>query len=246
MVKEGKTQEAWKRVERHLDKTNDQAAVFHILGELSVGAGDTKKGIGYFEKALAINPNLVSAYLKIGDLYAGQQAFDQAIAAYLKAVERAPKSIEPRMHVAMIYDRKKDYGKANEFYEKILELDSNFAPAANNLAWNIAEHGGNLDVAVRWAQRARETDPDNPKFADTLGWVSYKRGLFPKAVDRLKESSDRLGNKDPTVLYHLGMAYYGAGKRDEARETLVKALALSRDFNGADEAMKTVAVLGGS
>jgi tetratricopeptide (TPR) repeat protein len=246
MVKEGKPKEAWTRVERQLDRAIDHAGIFHLLGELSVGAGDTKKGIGYFEKALALNPNLISTYLKIGDLYAGQQAFDRAIAIYLKAVERAPKAIEPRMRVAMMYDRKKEYAKANEFYEKILELNKSFAPAANNLAWNIAEHGGNLDIAVIWAQKASESDPDNPHVTDTLGWVSYKRGLYAKAIDRLKESSDRLGNKNPTVLYHLGMAYYSAGKRNEARETLVKALALSRDFNGADEAMKTVAVLGGS
>jgi tetratricopeptide (TPR) repeat protein len=234
------------RVERHFDKVKDRASIYHILGELSVAAGDMNKGIGYFEKALAINPSLVSAYLKIGDLYAGQQALDQAIGAYLKAVELTPKSVETRMRVAMMYDRKKEYRKANQFYEKILEMNGNFAPAANNLAWNIAEHGGNLDVALRWAKKAREIDPQNPNVVDTLGWVSYKQGLFAQAIDRLKESSDRLANKNPTVLYHLGMAYYRSNKRNEARETLTKALALSRNFNGADEAIKTVAVLGGN
>jgi tetratricopeptide (TPR) repeat protein len=98
---------------------------------------------------------------------------------------------------------------------------------------------------LRWAKKARENDPQNPNVLDTLGWVSYKRGLFAQAIDRLKESSDRSGNKNPTVLYHLGMAYYRGGKRNEARETLAKALALSRNFNGADEAIKTAEVLGG-
>ena len=74
----------------------------------------------------------------------------------------------------------------------------------------------------------------------------YKLGLFAKAIDLLKESSDRSGDKNPTVLYHLGMAYYRGGKRNEARETLAKALALSRNFKGADEAIEIVAVLGGS
>jgi putative PEP-CTERM system TPR-repeat lipoprotein len=246
MVKEGKPQEALERVKRHFDKAQDHAGIFQILGEISASAGDVKKGIGYLEKGLAINPNLVSAYLKMGDLYAGQQDFDQAIAAYLKAVERTPRAIEPRMRVAMMYERKKQYAKANEFYEEILDINQNFVPAANNLAWNSAEHGGNIDVALRWAQKARENDPQNPNVADTIGWIYYKLGMFAKAINRLQESTERLGNNNPNVLYHLGMAYYRVGKRAEAREALIKALALSRNFNGADEAIKTLAVLGSS
>jgi len=244
LVKDGKTREALTRAERHLEITKNRAAVFDILGELNVYAGDKQKSLGYFKQALNIDPNLASTYLKIGDLYASQEELDEAIHAYLKAAQLTPKSLQPRMLVAMMYDRKKEYAKANEIYKAILDVNGNFAPAANNLAWNIAEEGGNLDVAFRWAQKARDGDPQNPRVADTLGWISYKLGLFNKAIDLLKESNNRLGNQNPAMLYRLGMAYYSGGQRKEAREALTKALALSRNFKGADEATRIVAVLG--
>jgi tetratricopeptide (TPR) repeat protein len=246
LVQEGKSREALARVERQLSSAKDQTAILNILGDLSVEAGDAQKGIGYFKRALAINPSLAPTYLKIGSVYAGQRALDDAIEAYLKAVELAPKALQPRMMLAIMYEQKNEFSKANEAYQSILDINGKFAPAANNLAWNIAEHGGNLDVALRWAQTARENDPYNATVVDTLGWVMYRRGAFALAITLLEQSSNQFGNKNPSVLYHLGMAYYGAGKRQEAHKTLTKALALSREFKGADEAVKTVAELGGS
>jgi Flp pilus assembly protein TadD len=40
------------------------------------------------------------------------------------------------------------------------------------------------------------------------------------------------------VLYHLGMAYHRSGRKAEARDALNKALALNKNFRGADEARK--------
>jgi tetratricopeptide (TPR) repeat protein len=121
-----------------------------------------------------------------------------------------------------------------------LKINPNFAPAANNLAWNYAEHGGNLDLALPLAQVARQMNPDSAEVLDTLGWIYYKRGLFDNAVALLKESSVKLKNSDPVVLYHLGMAYHQSGRRVEARDALNRALALNKNFPGAEQARRTL------
>ena len=56
-----------------------------------------------------------------------------------------------------------------EAYQKVLEIDKSFAPAANNLAWNYAESNSNLDTAFNLAQKARDLRPNDPAIADTLG-----------------------------------------------------------------------------
>jgi tetratricopeptide (TPR) repeat protein len=245
LVKKNKAREALARVERHLGSTTDRAAVFSILGDLSDNAGDTQTSIAYFKKSIDSDPNRVSTYLKIGGVYARQNEFSDAIKMYFKAVELAPKLVRPRMMLAMIYEQQEQYDKANEVYQAILAIDGNFAPAANNLAWNIAEHGGNLDVAMRWATMARENDPYNSTVVDTLGWVAYKRGNFPLAINMLEEASRQLRDRNPSVLYRLGMAYLKAGKQQQARQSLTKALALSRDFKGAAEASKILGEIDG-
>jgi tetratricopeptide (TPR) repeat protein len=95
-----------------------------------------------------------------------------------------------------------------------------------------------LDLALPLAQKAREMNPDSPQILDTLGWIYYKRGLFDNAVALLKDSSEKLKNGEPNVLYHLGMAYHRSGRKAEARDALNKALALNKNFPGADEARK--------
>jgi tetratricopeptide (TPR) repeat protein len=145
------------------------------------------------------------------------------------------------MLLAVIHDLKKDHTKANENYKKILDINKNFAPAANNLAWNYAEHGGaSLDIALGLAQRARELSPDNPHIADTLGWIYYKKGMYPSAISLLRESSEKFHNKEPAVLYHLGMAYYRGGEKALAQETLAKALETKRRFPEAGLAKKAL------
>ena len=162
-------------VEQQLSKTKNQAGVYQLLGQLSIGTKEYARSIEYLEKAIDLNPELSSAYFMIGNAYAAQKKFDTAIEQYQKVSKKNPKAIQPLMMTGMLYDMKKQPQKANEYYQKVLDLNKNFAPAANNLAYNYAQHGGNLDVALGWHNgHARRTQ--TPNVADTLGWIHYKKG----------------------------------------------------------------------
>ena len=49
---------------------------------------------------------------------------------------------------------------------KVLALNPRFAPAANNLAWILSEHGGDKDKALTLAQTAKEQAPEDPRVSD--------------------------------------------------------------------------------
>ena len=59
------------------------------------------------------------------------------------------------MLAGVIHERRGDIPKARELYGKVLALNPRFAPAANNLAWVLAEHGGDKDKALALAQTAK-------------------------------------------------------------------------------------------
>jgi tetratricopeptide (TPR) repeat protein len=143
--------------------------------------------------------------------------------------------------IGILYDLKNQPQKANESYQKILDLNKDFYPAANNLAWNYAEHGGSLDIALGLAQKARETNPNDPSVGDTLGWIYYKKGAYGTALGLLRESSEKMKNSNPAVLYHLGMAAYKMGDESLARDSLTKAVSSGQQFPGVEEAKKTLA-----
>ena len=237
---QGKNKEAFERAEKHLSKTKNQALVYQTLGQIALSNKDFNRGIGYLEKAMEINPNLGSAYLLAGGAYAAQGRHDSAIAQYEKVVAKRPKTVPALMMLGILHDQRKQPQKANEYYQKILDINKTFYPAANNLAWNLAHDGGNLDIALGLAQKARESNPDDPNVADTLGWIQLKKGHHLSALGLLKESNEKFKDKNPAVLYHLGMAYLKNGDKTLAADSLAKALALGMTFKGQDEAKKTL------
>jgi tetratricopeptide (TPR) repeat protein len=143
------------------------------------------------------------------------------------------------MGLGMINDAQKNYDKAKEYYQKALKINPNFAPAANNLAYLYAETGENVDIALNLAQMAKQQFPDDPSISDTLGWVYYKKNIFGRAVVYLKEASEKV-QENPVIRYHLGMAYYKNGDKEQAKRELKKALELNPKFQGAEEARDTL------
>jgi tetratricopeptide (TPR) repeat protein len=235
---QGNEKKALERAQQHLPKTKNQAQVYELLGQISLRSKEYGKGIEYFDRAVNLNPDLASAYYALGNAFAAQQKFAAAIEQYEMVIRKSPQAIPPHMMLGILYELQKQPAKANEFYRKVLEIKKDFSPAANQLAWNYAEHGGNLDVAMSLAQKARETSPNDPVIADTLGWIYYKKGVYQSAIALLKESNEKFKNSNPTVLYHLGAAYAKNKDTALARETLKKALSVSQNFADAAETRK--------
>jgi len=60
-----------------------------------------------------------------------------------------------------------------------------------------------LDEAEKLIRRALAIEPDDGFFIDSLGWVYYMRGDYPRAVEQLERAIEHAGD-DPTVTEHLG------------------------------------------
>ena len=146
------------------------------------------------------------------------------------------------MLLGIIYDMQKRFDLAKKHYNAALSINPNFYPAANNLAYLIAERGGNLNEALSLAQKAKEMLPNDPNVMDTLGLVYYKKGLYDSAVDELSDSV----KKDPdnaVVHFHLGLAYYKRGDKALAKTELETALKLDNKFDNSDEAREILSNL---
>ena len=146
------------------------------------------------------------------------------------------------MLAGVIHEQRGEIPKAREFHEKVLALSPRFAPAANNLARILSEHGGDKEKALTLAQTAKEQAPDDPRVSDTLGWIFYRRGVHQRALALLKDSAAKLpGN--PQIQYHLGMVSAQTGDMEAARQALSIAAASPTPFPGQDEARKALAAL---
>jgi tetratricopeptide (TPR) repeat protein len=78
--------------------------------------------------------------------------------------------------------------------------------------------------------------------SDTLGWVYYKKGMWPLAITAFEQSVER-DPRNPLYYYHLGLAFAKSGEDAKARQALQQALTLEPGFAGAEDAKRVLATL---
>src|SRR2546423_2949782 len=200
-----------------------------------------------FRKSAELDKNNSDALLKLGQVQVAKGSVDDAIATYQRSLKDNSREASFYILMGELYESKRDWGKAKEYYHKALEIQPDNPLASNNLAYVMLQSGGNVDVALSLAQTARRGMPDSPNAADTLGWVYYQKGAYKSAIDLFQEAL-KLAEKnkapdDATVHYHLGMAYERTDQRALARQHLERGLKLDPNYSSAADVRKLLSQL---
>jgi tetratricopeptide (TPR) repeat protein len=127
-------------------------------------------------------------------------------------------------NLGLIYDSLGRRNEARQVYEASLRLNEDDGVVLNNLAYLIAESGGDLDQALTFAQRARQKMPNELGFIDTIGWIYFKKNLPDNALE-VFENLVRKKPDEPTFHYHLALVLLQKGQTFRARQELKAALA---------------------
>ena len=160
-----------------------------------------------------------------------------------KARETLPDNIVVLSTLALVLDAAQRKPEAKQVYEATLKLEPNNAVVLNNLAFLLAETGGDLDDALTKAQRAKQLLPGLFEISDTLGWIYLKKNLADNAIDIFKD----LVAKEPshsTYRFHLGMAYSQKGDKTKALEQLKEALKYNPSKEEKEKIQQLIARLG--
>ncbi len=226
---------AIKRLEKILAKKPDNPIIIQLLGEVYFAKKDYSKAITYINKAIDLNPKWSLAYTSLANVYLAKKDIDSAITTYNTALKALGDDLGIYARLAQIYERTRKFDKAVEFYEKILQIKPNDALASNNLAAILSDVRGDEESLLRAKELAQKFENSNePGFIDTLGWIYYKTGEYSKAVELLS----RVVEKQPEIglfQYHLGMAYYKAGDKVNAKIHMGKSSKSKQKFKGRDE-----------
>ncbi|HMC27829.1 MAG TPA: tetratricopeptide repeat protein, partial [Verrucomicrobiae bacterium] len=230
------------RADALLQKDPKFAAAYFIHGRSYVVEKNSAAAEAALRKAIELDPNLAAAYNLLVAIYVEANKLPEALKELEIVLGKNPQYFPALLTSGIIYERMGDFAKARDNYEKVLALSPNFIPALNNLAYIYSEKLNNLDRAGELARKAHELASAEPSVEDTLGWVLYRQGKYQEAAELLEQSASKSpGNGE--IQFHLGMANYMMGRLDEARAVLGKAVAVSGDFPGKDEAKSRLALL---
>jgi tetratricopeptide (TPR) repeat protein len=214
---------------------------FHImLGALLEARGDLAGAEQEFKQASDLDKKNTEALVRLGMVQNQRGATDQALQTYLDGSKINPKEITFYQLAGNIYMSKQDWDRAKRQYGKVLEIQPENPVASNNLAYVMLQQGGNVDIAFRMAQTARQKLPDNANVADTLGWAFYQKHVYTSAINLFKEAV----KKEPdNVLYnyHLGLAYAKTGQAGLAKQQLDRVVKIKPNFPEVDELRRALA-----
>lgn len=162
-----------------------------------------QQAIGYFQQAIALDPNYAPAYAGLANSYtlltaystsSGALYISQARVAARRALEIDEKSPEAHTAMALILQNHDwDWQGSEREYRRAIDLNPNYATVhhwyAEHLMWL-----GRFDEALAESERARQLDPLSLIIAADNGAILY----FSRQYDRAIEQFRKVLEKDPS------------------------------------------------
>jgi tetratricopeptide (TPR) repeat protein len=233
---QGQAEAGLRRLQEYAARYPKSAPVQQYLGVVSVAGGKRAEARAAFEAAKAANPNSADADLSLARLDLMEKKPEDARKRLSAVLAKNDASTPAHLMLAEIEFQAGNSAAAIAQYRKVLEKDSRNLMALNTLSYLLADQANQPDEALQYAQQAKELAPHDPAVDDTLGWVYYRKGLYPLAAERLEAAVA----KEPNARrkYHLAMAYFKTGDRPRATAQLNQALKMDSTLPEAATALR--------
>ncbi|HZL57353.1 MAG TPA: tetratricopeptide repeat protein, partial [Bryobacteraceae bacterium] len=227
-------------------KNPERVDLEHELGNAQMAAAQFAPAIATYQNLLSKvkDPKQQAAlWVQIGQAYRYSGDVQQSVVALEKSRVGIPDSGPIIRDLGMLYEELGKKDTAKKYYEQAIKLDSTDPLALNNLAYLIAENGGDLNEALGYAQRAKQKLPTFSEITDTLGWIYMKKNLTDSAIDSFKALVIQQP-ANPIYHYHYAMALNQKGDRESARKECQAALADKPNKEQEDQIRKLMSRLG--
>jgi tetratricopeptide (TPR) repeat protein len=211
----------------------DDAELRVQLARAQERSGASDAAVATLKEALARLP-VPDVYEALASTLRRQKRPAEALALLRDAVARQPRETALRYALASALLDQGDEDGALTWMRSVLEVDPDHAAAMNFIGYLLAQRGRNYEEAERLVRRALELRPDTGSFLDSLGWIHFQRGDYPRAVDALERAAE-LEPDEPVILEHLGDAYQRLARTGDAAGAWRRALeVLARNPEAAE------------
>ena len=217
---------------------NSEAYQFYLRGRFFWNqrtAEGLRKGLRYFQQALAEDPTYALAYSGVADSYNmlasyailhPDEAYPKAKAAARKALEIDDRIAEAHTALARslhLYDW--NWTEAEREFRRAIELNPNYANAHHWLSVLLSSTN-RTEEAISETHRAQELDPLSLSINANVGRVYVNAGQFGRAIQETRKAIEI----DPQFAWAhdvMGRALVEEERYDEAIREFEKAVELS-------------------
>ncbi|HOX00239.1 MAG TPA: tetratricopeptide repeat protein, partial [Deltaproteobacteria bacterium] len=221
---------------------NGTASCCMILARLLEASGKVDASLGQLKQAAGMEPDNASIVHAIAQFYVRNRMIGKAMDEYESLINKNPNDLKAAVMLAQLNQSQGNLKEAKKVYTYVIEREPKNVLAANNLSWILADSGNPSDLteALRLAQIAKEKFPDDPRIADTLGYVYLKKGLVENSLGQFRLALEKMP-QEPTINYHMALALSQLSRNPEARKYAEAALNSKAQFPERDQVQKLLA-----
>ena len=213
------------------EKNYETASVLFYQGFASDNKGKYKEAIGYYDKAIELNPNDAGAYNNRGGAKYELGQHRETIADYDKAIELNPSFAEAYNNRGLVKDKLEQYSEAIDDYNKAIELNPDFASAYNNRGTAKGNLGRHQETIADY-NKSIELDPNNAKAYHNRGIAKCHLEQYLKAISDFEKAIE-LDPKYAKAYYNRGRAKYELAQYQEVIADCDKAIGLDPNYEDA-------------
>jgi tetratricopeptide (TPR) repeat protein len=181
---------------------NDSQAVYH-LGYAYDRTGRRREAEEGYQRALVLDPKLVSARINLGAIYLEQpQQPVKAIAALEPAIALEPKAVDLRLNLAFAYRLTKNLDKAAEHYRVALQVEDRLD--TRQMLADVLFDAGKKSEAVVEMKKLLPNFSKNVKALGAYGARFAKAGAYDDCVATFTKAI-ALDGKDASLWLNRGL-----------------------------------------
>jgi tetratricopeptide (TPR) repeat protein len=208
--------------------------------------GRPKEGIDILSRLLQSHPEDVEICVNLSQLYLQDKRYADAekllLRAENKSLDNAADVERLKFQRAAIYEKQKDFDRAESLLKEILKENPNNAVALNYIGYMLADRGVRLEESIRYVKEALALDPRNGAYLDSLGWAFFKLNDMQNAEKYLLEA-DQLVRNDPTIVDHLGDLYFKTGDLQKAESFWMKSVKIGTEEEDVQKVRRKLEML---
>jgi tetratricopeptide (TPR) repeat protein len=199
------------------------AGLLSQAGELEKD-GRYEEALALHNRAIAMDPQLVDAYVDLISIYGHLQRDREAEEAYRHAIALNPNQPEAYYNFGVFCVERQRSLEAKAAFEKTVRFNPRHAEALHN--WGvILERERNWEQAAALYRRALDARPSYPLAHFHLGRIYANQNRFVLAIGELEKSLEPSSADTPTFLYALAATNARAGAHARALELMREARA---------------------
>jgi tetratricopeptide (TPR) repeat protein len=238
----GRPKEGIEILSKIYEKDHTDVPIAVAYARILAEGGRSKEAVDILSGLIKDDPENVDLYLNLSRVYAQDKRFSEAEGILRTAEGKSTDNEtteELQFRRVLLYEKQKDFARAESLSKEILNTNPNNAPVLNYVGYMLADRGVRLDEAVRYVKEALAIDPDNGAYLDSLGWAFFKLNDMEKAEKYLLEADNNEKN-DPTIKEHLGDLYFKTGNLLKAQDFWTRSVRLGTDTGTEQEDLQKV------